>query len=419
MRILLLTDDFYPKKGGISHTLRSLCLNIKEFPHKLYIVNPFYQGENIYQILKIQEPSLNKVFKYFLKFRTILYLIKILQKSFFRKEIKFVDKINMILYLLVKPRLLFNTLNNSKQIFHKFKKGKIDLILLANSGEIIPLGFILSRLFNVKLVSLSHGNDFTVHNNLFFRYYFFKYVHQFILSSSWLKKLFVKIHNLHNLEIINRGIILDEYNLEASKQDLRKKYNIPNDAFVLISVGRHNKRKNFSLVIKALKKIKKINSKIDFRYILVGYGRETENLKNLTKKLKLENQIYFTGPVNNDIRNSYYKLSDIFVMPSITRKNTIEGFGIVYIEANYFRLPVIGSESGGIREAIIDGKTGFLIKPNNLDQLVEDILLLYEDKALRDKMGEYGYKRVKQEFNWKKIIYDYIRVFNKTLRNSY
>ena len=83
--------------------------------------------------------------------------------------------------------------------------------------------------------------------------------------------------------------------------------------------------------------------------------------KKLVKRLNLEKDVKFLGNCDIETRNKFYKMSDIFLMPSITTKNDIEGFGIVFLEANYFKVPVIGTRTGGIVEAIIDGKTGFLI----------------------------------------------------------
>ena len=91
----------------------------------------------------------------------------------------------------------------------------------------------------------------------------------------------------------------------------------------------------------------------------------------MTKNLKLEDKVTFLGNVTDNIRNKYLKASDIFILPSIATPKSIEGFGIVYLEANYYNLPVIGTISGGITEAIEDHKSGLLIKPNDLDDLIE------------------------------------------------
>ena len=138
----------------------------------------------------------------------------------------------------------------------------------------------------------------------------------------------------------------------------------------------------------------------------------------LAKKLNLEKELKFLGNCDLKTRNKFYKMSDLFLMPSITKKNEIEGFGIVFLEANYFKVPVIGTKTGGIIEAIIDGKTGFLINQNSLSDLIEKILFLLDNEKIRKDFGENGYKRVVEEFQWKNIVKDYIAFFEDLLSEN-
>ncbi len=119
----------------------------------------------------------------------------------------------------------------------------------------------------------------------------------------------------------------------------------------------------------------------------------------------------FLGRCDIDIRNKYYKMADLFIMPSITKKNDIEGFGIVFLEANYFKVPVIGTATGGMSEAIIDGKTGFLIKQNDIDDLVDRITFFYINETERKEMGKNGFNRVIKNFKWENIIKNYNNLF--------
>ena len=128
-------------------------------------------------------------------------------------------------------------------------------------------------------------------------------------------------------------------------------------------------------------------------------------------KFILEDDVIFLGKCDTLTRNKFYKLSDLFLMPSAREKNSIEGFGVVYLEANYYKVPVIGSKIMGVSESIINGETGFLVKPNNLEDLVEKIVYLYENETVRKSMGEKGYKRVIEKYNWENIINDYIDFF--------
>jgi len=194
----------------------------------------------------------------------------------------------------------------------------------------------------------------------------------------------------------------------------REEFGILDYDFIILSVGRHVPRKNFQLVIRTLNKIRKKHLKpLKIKYYLIGEGEETTNLKQLTKDLYLEKQVIFLGRCDIETRNKYYKMADLFIMPSITKKNDIEGFGIVFLEANYFKVPVIGTATGGMSEAIIDGITGYLIKQNDIIDLVNKIIFLYNNESKRQEMSIKGFNRVINNFKWENIIQNYINLIEK------
>ena len=122
------------------------------------------------------------------------------------------------------------------------------------------------------------------------------------------------------------------------------------------------------------------------------------------------------GPVDDYTKNQFYKLSNVFVLVPEISKNSIEGFGIVYIEANFFQLPVIGSRSGGVRIAIENGKNGFLINPKDVMNLKDLIMKLYENDQLCKKLGANGHDRVKDLFNWSKNALTYRELLKNTIK---
>ena len=89
----------------------------------------------------------------------------------------------------------------------------------------------------------------------------------------------------------------------------------------------------------ALRNLKEIYPNII--YICIGLGENIDNLKKLITELKLQDQVIFPKNLTQDEKNSYLKCSDVFVMPSITYKKSVEGFGIVYVEAAQFGLSLI------------------------------------------------------------------------------
>ena len=256
-----------------------------------------------------------------------------------------------------------------------------------------------------------------VKSSLSFRTFFFRNTDRIIFSNDIMKRLIKKMHHLDEtkLKVINRGINLKDSEINKSKMEIRREFNIPENLFVLLSVGRHTPRKDFALVIKAVSEIKKKRPSLNLKYFLIGRGGETPKLKKLAAELNIENEVVFIGNCENEIRNKFYKLSDVFLMPAITKKDDIEGFGIVFLESNYYKVPLIGTATGGIEAAIIDQETGFLIRQNDLKELVEKILFLYDNEDKRKEMGEKGHKIVVKEQNREKIVYDYINVFTNLI----
>ena len=97
----------------------------------------------------------------------------------------------------------------------------------------------------------------------------------------------------------------------------------------------------------------------------------------------------------------YYNACDVFIMPSReTSDRDVEGFGLVYLEANSFGKPVIAGKSGGVEDAVIDGQTGFLVEPEDVNMVAESLIKILSNKDLAEKLGQQGRLRVEREFSW-------------------
>ena len=174
----------------------------------------------------------------------------------------------------------------------------------------------------------------------------------------------------------------------------------------LITVSRFDKRKNHEKVIMAVRNLKEIYP--DIIYTCIGYGDEEEKLKKLVIELKLEDQVTFLKDIPLDLKNALISKSDIFVMPSIIYKKSVEGFGIAYVEAAQYGVPSIGGKDGGASDAIIHEKTGLICDGNKLEDIYSSIENLFKD----NKYLEYG-KEAKinaENFLWDRIIENYKRI---------
>ena len=175
-------------------------------------------------------------------------------------------------------------------------------------------------------------------------------------------------------------------------------YNLK-DKKILLTVGRLVERKGQDTVISALPEI--IKKVPDLKYLIVGTGPYQKTLARLVDQNQLGNYVKFINPSSENDLAALYQLCDVFIMPSRQLPSgDVEGFGIVYLEANSFGKPVIGGRSGGVPEAVIDGQTGILVDPTNIDQIAQQTIRLLTNQALAQRLGLQGLERVAEEFDW-------------------
>ena len=174
----------------------------------------------------------------------------------------------------------------------------------------------------------------------------------------------------------------------------------------LITVSRFDKRKNHEKVLMAVRNLKQIYPNIV--YICIGYGEEEQNLKDLVNELDLNGQVMFFKEITDDLKNALVAKSNIFVMPSVKYKSSVEGFGIAYIEAAQYGVPSLGGADGGAADAIQHDKTGLICDGNNLDEIYSSLNSMIENK----KYLHFGKnaKELSSKFDWSNTIDEYKKV---------
>lgn len=179
----------------------------------------------------------------------------------------------------------------------------------------------------------------------------------------------------------------------ALRKQIRAAYHIPDTAVVILSVGRLVRRKGFNQVIEHLPKL--LESGLDIYYFICGTGPMESELKALTTHLNISNRVIFLGYVCNQELASFYAACDVFsLITSFDQKaKSIEGFGIVYLEAGYFSKPVIAARSGGVEDAVLDGETGILVEPGNTEEIYTALSNLCLNPKIRKGLGYGGYRR--------------------------
>lgn len=164
-----------------------------------------------------------------------------------------------------------------------------------------------------------------------------------------------------------------------------------NEKIVILTVGRLHPRKGQLLTLQALQALAlEVRTRIE--YWIVG-GQSKDNYEHRLREqaaLVPDLTVRFLGNLPDDELTGVYDRADIFAMTSVNHGHSIEGFGLVYLEAAAHGLPVVAHDVGGVAEAVVDGVTGMLVPPNRPAQLAAAFEKLIFDPRLRSQLGEAG-----------------------------
>lgn len=235
-----------------------------------------------------------------------------------------------------------------------------------------------------------------------------------VAVSSYTKKAIQKRTNelsSGKIAVIHNGINPQKIYPVNNFRRLEQQLGIKKTDKVILTLARVVEIKGHDTVIHCLPMVLKRHPNL--RYIIAGPWDEDyyQKLKQLITNLNLDNTVVFSGPVSRDEVNELYSRCSIYVLMSRvieTNGRLEEAFPITVLEASACGRPIIGSNTGGIPEAIEDGETGFLVPPEDVGMLEEKILFLLDNPNVADEMGRKGLKRIAEKFTWdtitKKIV---------------
>jgi len=279
-------------------------------------------------------------------------------------------------------------------------------------------GVVCKKLFGVPCITTIHGSD--VHG---LRHSLIKDLNRLVIKNSDIctansrasAKKVLTIAGREDTQVIPMGVDTNLFSRSEKVDIIRKKYEIDGD--VLLFVGRLIRVKGVYYLIKALPKVLKQHPKT--KLLIVGSGPEKRRLIQLCAELEIINSVVFINEVLQKDLISLYSMADLLVLPSIIDvTGETEGLGVVLLEAMACRVPVIGSDVGGIKDIIIDGETGLLSEQKNHDSLAEKIIQLLSDEQLRKKVIENGFKLVKEKFTWKVISDRFMNVYMEVIKKD-
>ena len=200
---------------------------------------------------------------------------------------------------------------------------------------------------------------------------------------------------------IHHAVDPEEFAEDAGAvRELHSRYGLAGKR-LLLTVCRLEARKGVDTVLRALPRI--LDEFPDVVYAIVGSGEDEDRLRAMIREYAIGDHVILVGRAGpGPALAAWYHACELFVMASRPAGPSVEGFGVVFLEAAACRKPAVAGRAGGTGDAVVNGKTGLRVDPTNSDAVADAILRLLRDRELGRKLGEAGRRRVMEEFNWKR-----------------
>ena len=311
------------------------------------------------------------------------------------------------LSLLAKGILKFSPAKFSKFLYLKFFSShfrkKYDLNAdLIHFWHPEPAMAFLDR----KYIVSCHGMEILEENTKGYRKLIYKKVFDNALvihvNSRYTKDLVIDLFEVDpdKVVVINPPIDVKKFN----RREKKKK-----ESFVIGTLTRFNRRKNVPNVIKALNILKEKYG-VEFKYLLAGDGIDRKRIMSELKRAKFEYE--YLGEISEEEKiNEFYPSIDVFVLPPLELPNDVEGFGIVYLEANACGIPVVASKTGGVPDAVKEGISGVFADPTNPEDIADKILFVINTL----EKWEQRCKKHGENFEVRKISKQFKELYEKVM----
>jgi 1,2-diacylglycerol 3-alpha-glucosyltransferase len=360
MKIAFFTDTYYPQVNGVVKSIDLFYKHLKSLGNEVHIFCPDDSGinkdEHIHLIASSQ-------FKSYPEYRV--------------------------------------GLPSSLRIMEEVKNINPDIIHIHSPFTIGLVGMSIAKILKIPIVATYHTllpEYFSYAGSSNFKKLIDEYTNCFFNRSTI---VIVPSKSIKDLLKIKTPI---EILPTSSELKITRNNKKRNKKLTILHVGRLCKEKKIDVILNAFAKI---NKKIDSKLIITSDGPDKERLKKLCKKLKIENEVNFTGYVSDKELIKLYSTSDVFVSASDT-----ETQGIVILEAMINGCPVIARNALGFKDVIKNRKNGILF--DSEDELIKDVLLINNNNKLKNKLTKNGYETARK-FN----ISNYVKKIEEVYKESF
>lgn len=214
-----------------------------------------------------------------------------------------------------------------------------------------------------------------------------------------------------NISVVSNGVDYERLRAASTAaRAFRAKLGLAPERPLLLTVARLVPRKGVDTVLRALPSV--LRKVPQLAYCIVGEGPALPGLRQLATDLGLGEHVHFAGGLDLAELAAAYRDADVFVMTPREEGHSVEGFGLVYLEAGAFGVPVVGSRSGGVPDAIVDGETGVLVEPDDVEGLSDALVRLFSDVSLRKQLGDAAKLRVESTASWDQRFEELAAILN-------
>ena len=304
------------------------------------------------------------------------------------------------------PAEIFSGFGARKTLFviNAVKQGKNAEVVLISHINLMLAGWLIKKINpSAKIMLMAHGIEIWGELNQFKRT-LLNCCDKILCVSNYTLETIAAKHSLQKSKLAVLNNCLDPFlnNQQKNVEDInfRKKYFFNADDIVLLTLTRlsdKDRYKGYDAVLEAM--INLVGQNKHFKYLLAGGYSANEKLfiEQLIKNNGLQNNVVLAGYVPEEELASHFLMADLYVMPS-----TKEGFGIVFIEAMYYGLPVIAGNTDGSTDALLNGKLGLLIQPNNPQEIEFAVNKIINNKNIYKPnhqllMENFGYNAYKKK----------------------
>lgn len=293
-----------------------------------------------------------------------------------------------------------------------YKKYKPDILLINNGGYPAALtcriAAVAGRNMNIENIIFVVNNMAVPPINFLDRLldkYVEKAVKYFVTASVAAKQQLIKARNFPIEKCINiPNTLYNEDNIAHTQTGkLRNEFGITENIFIIGSAGLLTNRKGFHVLIDTINNLNKENKFHKIVCFIFGEGEERKNLEHQISTYNLKEKVFLPGFRPDIIQ--YMADFDVFILPSVN----YEDFPYVNLEAMVLSKPIIGTKVAGIPEQVIEGINGFVVSPNNTEELQNAIENIYNNPNVQ--FGANSKKLYFDTFDFNKTILNYISCF--------